>query len=432
MLLRHCLPVTFLVSGFGWLVLSSLLGLAILIGLVLGTPLPPWVRLVHVHAALVGGVLQMILGGFLAMLPPALATGPGRQQAHPLAFLTINGGTAGMLVGFWLHHHSTVSTAGLLVVGACFWIARAAWSRATHSPPSTPNRWYYAAAFLALFGGLACGEALLFTFAQPSYGSVRLAHIHLGLLGFVTLVIVGAMHSIVPKTLNRPLSSPRLARLVPIVMPIGTAVLIGGFMNSSVFIEIVGGAILFAGGTLYGMTLFQTWMTSTHKGDAASDHLLVGTCFFLFTIVLGILVGVNSLSSPPVMPFGTLHLIAYTHMALLGFLVHTAMGLLSHQIPLLLSTSRVSSSKKREPYHERLTAIMDRWRAVQIGGLSLGTMGMGMLAALTWNVPLNSLSVRATTWVCFGLLLGSVLLFSAKLAMAVGLQPEDHSRSSAQ
>ncbi len=30
-------------------------------------------------------------------------------------------------------------------------------------------------------------------------------------------------------------------------------------------------------------------------------------------ILLGILVGVNRLSSPPVMPFGTLHLIAYTH-----------------------------------------------------------------------------------------------------------------------
>jgi hypothetical protein len=429
MLLRHCPPVTFLLAGFGWLALSSVLGLAILIGLILGTPLPPWVRQVHVHAALVGGVTQMMLGGFLAMIPPPLTTGHAQRQAHPLTFLAINGGTAGMLVGFWLHHDTAVSAAGLLVGVACVWIARVAWARAIHSSPSTPSRWYYAVAFLALFGGIACGEALPFAFAQQSYGYVRLAHIHLGLLGFVTLVIVGMMHSTLPAVLNVSLSSPRAAHIVSIVMPLGTAVLIGGFMNSSVSIEIAAGGMLFAGGVLYAANLLRSWTASAHTGNAASDHLLVGTFFFLFTIVLGVLVGVNSLSNPPVIPYGTLHLVAYTHMALLGFIVNTAMGLLSHQIPLILSASRVSSNKKRGPYHERLTAIMDRWRAVQLGGLSLGTMGLGMLASLTWSVPLNSMSVRAATWICFGLLLSSLLVFSVKLATALADQPEERSSS---
>ena len=185
------------------------------------------------------------------------------------------------------------------------------------------------------------------------------------------------------------------------------------------------GAILFAGGTLYAMNLFRTWMASGHNGTAASDHLLLGTFFFLFTIVLGILMGVNNLSTPPMMPYGTLHLIAYTHMALVGFIVNTAMGVLSHQIPVTLAATRVSSNKKRGPYHERLSTIMNSWRAVQIGGLSLGTMGLGMLASLTWNVPLNSMYIRAAMWICFGLLLSSFILFSAKLVMVLGQQPED-------
>ena len=42
-------PLTFLLTGFTWLLLSSLLGLAVLVGLVRGTPLPSWLRLVHVH-----------------------------------------------------------------------------------------------------------------------------------------------------------------------------------------------------------------------------------------------------------------------------------------------------------------------------------------------------------------------------------------------
>ncbi len=427
MLARHSLPLTFLITGFGWLFLSSVLGLASLIGVVLGTPLPPWVRLVHVHAALIGGVVQLIIGGFLVMLPPPPPTGPARHQAHPLALLVFNAGTIGILAGFWTHQTEVVNAAGLLIAGTCAWIARLAWIRSTQSLPSTPNRWYYTVAFLALFAGITCGGALAFPFAYESYGYVRLAHIHLGLLGFIILVIVGAMHVLAPTVLAAPLSDTRLGKVVSIMMPLGTAGLIGGFLNSSVPIEIGAGAILFVAGTIYAINLVRTWMSSPHSGNAASDHLLLSTFFLLLTIVLGILVGANSLSTPPMMPYGTLHMMAYAHMAFLGCILNAAMGALSHLVPLVLSTSRTSSNKKRTPYQERLTMIMDRWRAIQIGGLSLGTMGLGLLAALTWNVPLNSMSIRAMTWICFALLLSSLLLFSVKLAMALTHRPEDPS-----
>jgi hypothetical protein len=101
------------------------------------------------------------------------------------------------------------------------------------------------------------------------------------------------------------------------------------------------------------------------------------------------------------------------------------MGALSHFIPMRLAASRVPSEKKRGPYLDRLTTIMDRWRSVQIGGLSLGTMGLGVLASLTWNVPLTSVYIRIATWTCFGLLLSSLILFSVKLATALGKQPDD-------
>ena len=425
MLARHSLPLTFLITGFGWLFLSSVLGLASLIGMVLGTPLPPWIRLVHVHAALIGGVVQLIIGGFLVMIPLPSTNSPARYQAHPLTFLTFNISTIGILTGFWLHQTEIINTAGLLIVGACASIARLAWTKSAHCPPSTPNRWYYTVAFLALFAGILCGGALAFPFAYESYGYVRLAHIHLGLLGFIILVIVGAMHMLVPTVLAAPLSDSRLGMVVSILMPLGTAGLIVGFLNSSVPIEIGAGAILFVAGTLYAVNLVRTWMNSPHSGNAASDHLLLSTFFLLLTIVLGMLVGANSLSTPPMMPYGTLHIMAYAHMAFLGCLLNAAMGALSHLVPLVLSTNRASSNKKRTPYQERLTMIMDRWRAIQIGGLSLGTMGLGLLAALTWNVPFNSMSIRIITWICFALLLSSLLLFSVKLATALTHRPDD-------
>ena len=430
-MLRRCPPIVLLLTGFSWLVLASILGLAILIGLVHGTPLPPWVRQIHVHAALVGGMTQMILGGFLVMMPPPHSTGSAQRDSHPLAFLALNIGTVAMLIGFWLHHYQIVGAAGVLVGAACVWVARVAWSRSSQHAPSNWNRWYYVVAFLALFGGLAFGEILAFGRMPQSYGHLRLAHIHLGLIGFAIVAILGAIVILLPTVLNTSGSSPTLKQPALILMLLGVAALIGGFLNTSVTIQLVAGGLLFAGGTLYTVNLLRTWMGSPHNGNAASDHLLIGLFFLLFTIVLGMLVGVNSLSSPPVMPFGTLHLIAYTHMALLGFILQTSMGVLSHVIPITLATSRVPSSKKRGPYLDWLNTIMDRWRTIQVGGLSLGTMGLGILATLTWNVPLGSMYIRMMTWTCFVLLLSSLILFSVKLVLLLNLQPKDSPSSSA-
>lgn len=419
-------PVTFLLTGFAWLLLSSLVGMAILIGLVRGTPLPSWLRLAHTHAALVGGVAQMIVGGFLTFIPTLLMTGQQRRESHPLLFLAINGGALGMVAGFGLRNPLVVGSSGLLIVASFLWIARDAWTQARKSLNSPPlNLWFYAIALLALFGGLACGETMAFQLTQQFYGYVRLAHIHLNILGFITLAIVGTMHNLLPTVLNVPLYSPKLARAVLYLLPLGLALLIGGFLNSSVIVEMAAGGVLVVTASLYAFNLFRTWLASSHKGTAASDHLLIGTFFLLVTLVLGTLVAANNLSEQPVMPFGSLHLVAYTHMAFLGFVLQTIIGALSHLLPVTLATHRVQSNKKRGAYLTRLTAIIDRWRSVQIGGLSLGTMGLALLASLTWNVPLSSLSVQIATWACVALLLGSLTLFSVKLVALLGASPEE-------
>jgi hypothetical protein len=423
---RHVPPAAFLLTGFAWLVIAALLGLAILIGLVRGTPLPSWMRLVHVHAALVGGVAQMILGGFLAFIPPLQGTSQKPAASYPLVFVMINGGIIGMLAGFGMHQSVIAGLAGVLILTGFLWLAGRAWAQArrTLGAPHL-NMWYYAAALVSLLAGLAAGEALALGFGQAIYGHVRLAHIHLTVTGFVTLVIIGMLQHLLPAMLHAPLASPRLARPVLVLMLLGVVVLIGGFLSSSVWIELGAGALLLIGTSVYTGNLFKTWMASSHKGSAASDHVLLGIFFLLLTVIMGILVAANSQSTPPLMPYGTLHLVAYTHMALVGFVVNTIMGALSHLLPVALAVNRVPSNKKRGPYLDRLIAIMDRWRTLQIAGLSLGTMGLVLLASLTWNVPLSSLPIQVTLWACFALLLGGLVVFSVKVGRAVTARPLD-------
>lgn len=421
-----CRPLTFLITGFSWLLLSSLVGLAILIGLVHGTPLPSWLRLVHVHAALIGGILQLMIGGLLASLSATSQSYRTPSDSHLGLFVALNAATVGLLVGFGLGNMMLVGAAGIVAIGAVVSIAAVAWQYARQSlTQPASSSWLYRFSLIALLGGLAIGVAMAFRLMPEYYAHARLLHLHVILLGFITMAMIGATHRLLPIILNAELYSPRLARLVMVVLPAGFAILIGGFITSSLRLELAIGGLLVLSIGLYAYNLLRTWMGSGHPGNAASDHLLVATFFLVLMMIMGVLVGANFLPQLPVLTFGSLHLAAYTHMALIGFIFQTVLGALSHGIPEILATSRIASRKKQGPYRDQLAAIMDRWRAVQLTGLSLGTMGFGVLAAMTWNFPLSSLSIQIATWVTVGLLLGSLTLFTAKLAWAFGVRPQE-------
>ena len=399
-----CRPLTFLITGFSWLLLSSLVGLAILIGLVHGTPLPSWLRLVHVHAILIGGILQLMIGGLFASLSATAQSDRTPSNSHPGFFIALNAATVGLLVGFGLGNMTIVGVAGIVVIGAVVSIASIAWqyTRQSFTQPASPS-WLYRFSFIALLGGLAIGVAMAFRFMPEYYAHARLLHLHLILLGFVTMAMIGATHRLLPMILNAELYSPRLAHRVMVVLPVGFAILIGGFITSSLRLELAIGGLLILSIGLYAYNLLRTWIGSGHPGNAASDHLLVATFFLVLMMIMGVLVGANVLPQLPMLPFGSLHLAAYTHMALIGFILQTVLGALSYGIPEILATDRTTSRKKQGPYRDQLAAVMDRWRAVQLIGLSFGTMGFGVLAAMTWNFPLSSLSIQIATWVTVGL-----------------------------
>jgi hypothetical protein len=419
-------PLTFLITGFGWLLLSSLLGLAILIGLIHGTPLPSWLRLVHVHAILIGGILQLMIGGLCASLSHSSHGDEAPSKSHLGLFVVLNAATVGLLVGFGLGDMRIVGTAGVVILGAVASLAQAAWQYSRQSPaqPANPS-WLYRFSLIALLGGLAIGIAMAFRVMPEFYAHGRLLHLHLILMGFVTLAMIGATQRLLPIILHTELYSPRLARLVSLLLPSGFATLIGGFITSSLRLELAIGGLLVLSIGLYAYNLLRTWTRSGRPGNAASDHLLVATFFLVLMMMMGVLVGANFLPQLPVLPFGSLHLAAYTHMALIGFILQTVLGVLSFGIPEMLATSRVASRKKQGPYREQLATIMDRWRAVQLAGLSLGTMSFGVLAAMTWNFPLNSLPMQIATWATVCLLLSSLALFTAKLAWAFGVRPPE-------
>ena len=412
-------PPVFLLTGLAWLIASSLLGLILFLATIRGIALPPMLRLLHVHAALVGGVAQMILGAMLALVPPLLMTGRDRPNAHPVLFALMNGGTIGVLVGFWVQDYTIVGISGALIVVAFLSLATDALRQVRTSLVSPPlNLWFYGTAVLALLAGLGFGESMAFrTIPLPFLGQGRLAHIHLNLLGFATLSIIGTMHNLFPTVLNARLYSPRLARLTYLILPVGILLLVMGFLLSNLWAQIGAGAVVLAAVVMYADNMLRTWMGSGRPSSIASDHFLLATLFLLLVVLTGILVAINFLWDPSGVPFGRLHLVGYTHLALIGFILQTIFGALSYLLPIILAVSRVPSSKKRGPYLAQLTSIVERWRILQVGALTLGTMGLAVVAALVWNYNLHSTVVQVASWMTAGLLFAGIGIFGAKIGL---------------
>jgi len=412
-------PPVFLLTGLAWLIASSLLGLILFLATIRGIALPPMLRLLHVHAALVGGVAQMILGAMLALVPPLLMTGRDRPDAHPALFALMNGGTIGVLVGFWVQDYTIVGISGALVVVAFLSLVTDALRQVRTSLVSPPlNLWFYGTAVLALLAGLGFGESMAFrTIPLPFLGQGRLAHIHLNLLGFATLSIIGTMHNLFPTVLNARLYSPRLARLTYLILPVGILLLVTGFLLSNLWAQIGAGAVVLTAVVMYGYNMLRTWLGSGRPSSIASDHFLLATLFLLLVVLTGILVAINFLWDPSGVPFGRLHLVGYTHLALIGFILQTIFGALSYLLPIILAVSRVPSSKKRGPYLAQLTSIVERWRILQVGALTLGTTGLAVVAALVWNYNLHSTVVQVASWMTAGLLFAGIGIFGAKIGL---------------
>ena len=415
-------PSSFLLTGWSWLLLTSLLGLATFLGIVRGSPLPPGLRLLHVHGALIGGLLQIMTG--LALTAVALAGHDTKGQKHRLLFVSMNLSALGLAAGAWLRDSTLTIGAGLLLAALFVPMARHLMLGLRTSSGWTPlSTFYFGISLTGLFGTLALGEFLAGAWFPTWHGILRLGHLHAGLLLFLTLGVVGAMQLAMPGLMNRPLRSAVLGQIVLLLLPACAAGLITGFLLSSVHIQLVAGGGFLVTLALGSVNLLRTWNQAGQPGSAATDHLMIALCLLLIMTCIGMAVGINVLWTPPVMPYGTLHLVAYTHTAFLGFFLQATVAGLSYALPALLAAQRVTSHKKRAAYQDTLAQIMNQWRALQVSTLSFGTLGLVLVASLTWNLPLSSIWIQAGTWGSLGLLLVHLTMVTMKITQMVGTMP---------
>ena len=415
-------PLSFLLAGWGWLLLTSLLGLATFWGIVRGAPLPPGLRLLHVHGVLIGGLLQLMTG--LALTASDLAGQEGTRAKHRLLFVGMNLTALGFTAGAGLRDPNLTILAGVLLAVICAPVARhLLHGLRTCSSWTSLAPFFFGLSLFGLFGSILLGEFLAGAWYPIWHGMLRLGHLHAGLLIFLTMATVGAIQLTLPLLLNRQLHSAAWAQAVLLLLPACTAGLLTGFLLSSVHIQLVAGGCLLLTLALCCLNLLRTWSQAGQPGSAATDHLLTALCFLLIMTCIGMALGINVLSTPPALPYGTLHLVAYTHTAFLGFFLQAIVGGLSFALPPLLAAQRVPNQKKRGAYRSLVEHVLNRWRALQVATVSFGALGLVLVASLTWNLPLSSFWVQVATLGSLGFLLAHLTLVTVKITQALNTTP---------
>ena len=421
-------PPLFLLTALLWLLLAILLGLAIWTGKALGWVVPAQLRVMHVHMALVGGVAQMIFGAMLAFIPTLLMVPFKETKGRAFQYVLLNGGTVGMLVGFAVANFPLVGFSGA-AVGIAFLVLLADWLHLVRQSVQRTglNVWFYGLAVLSLLGGIVLGELVAFGgLSSQTIGLARLAHLHLNLVGFVTLTIVGTMQNMFPTVSNTKLYSDRLAVVAFIALPLGMLGLVDGFFLAQPLVQMAAGVLLLVGACAYGWNILRTWLGAGTRTSTPVLHLLCGTGWLILTMAGGLFLAWNNRTDPPLYPVGTAHLMGYSHMALVGFILQTIMGALSHLLPIILALNRTKSQKKRQPYLEKLTGLIEQGKWMQLVLLNLGTATM-----MWWGLSSGIFGLRAVTtlvslWISAGLLVAGLGLFVLKLVRMLTSHAPDH------
>lgn len=423
MVSRRCTPLAFLLTGFSWLLLAALAGTATLLGLVYGTPLPSWLRTVHVHAVLIGGILQLALGGVLASISHTEER-PNHALTYPLLYFGFNSATTALLVCLASGQLQLAGIAGLVLTAIVASSVNPAWHHIRETLVTiTSPPWVHAVMLSALFIGMLIGTGMAFGWMPEYRGHIRLLHLHIPLFGFFTVLGLIVTQATLPSILQTRWPSPRLNHVMMALMTIGLAALVAGFAASSVTVQLASGCIVLLAAGVHAFSQFQIRQASSAAATAASDHLFLSTIFLLLMSMAGLFMAVNFLSEKPWLPIGSLHLAAYAHLAFLGFMVNVACAAMSCGLPVYLAAGQVPNRKKRLPYLGQLEHVMNRWRGLQLAGLSFGTMALATAGVLTWSTPLGALPVRIATWSAAGLLLGGLTIVAAKLVQVAGSRP---------
>ena len=141
--------------------------------------------------------------------------------------------------------------------------------------------WFAKAFVKASLAWLAAGVTLGVAMAiEPMWVMYRPAHVHMNLLGFVTMMIFGVAYHVIPRFTGNALHSRRLGGVHWMISNLGLALMIGGFiamphLGAVARIPLAAGGVLSAVGAY--LFVYNIWRTIDARGKTAAPRAAART-----------------------------------------------------------------------------------------------------------------------------------------------------------
>jgi hypothetical protein len=277
-------PLPFLITGSALAVLAGLLLPFVLPDALTAPALPHVLALVH---TLTLGWLTMTMMGASLQLTPVIVVAPLRvRRLTPLLYPLYLPGVLLLLLGFWLF------LPWLLVVGAAFVVSAvccyvlilaATLARAARRPLTTL---YLAEALLYLCLVVALGGSMALNFVTGALGlaapDLLPLHVTLGVVGWLTNMLVGVSYTLVPLFALVHDHNRRLAQGVLLLLNAGLVGLIAGLLSAVGWLLLLGAGLLCAGVWLFaGDYLWMLHRRRRRLLEVTQYHGLAGLLYLV-------------------------------------------------------------------------------------------------------------------------------------------------------
>ncbi|MEE9594103.1 MAG: cbb3-type cytochrome c oxidase subunit I [Candidatus Hydrothermarchaeales archaeon] len=383
------LVIKYFEVAIAYLVLSVTLGSLMQLGIVSGRGFHA-----HVHMALLGFVTLTIMGAMYQIVPTILGVKLHNPRFAEVQFWLINFGILGLVVSFFMGRPLIVPLAILTVLSSYLFIYIILGTRHSSKAPSNLTMNFFLSALFYFSLALAMGAVLsLQKLSQvPLFykGNYLVGHVHLALIGFVGLTIMGAMYQMLPMLALKKLHSPKIGEVQFWLVNIGVFGFFLSTLSASKGLLAFFGAVTLVAVYLFVYNMFRTLAEKGATFDISVKFFASALVYLTITCTLGV---VMALFNKELLGFKGL-LSAHAHLASMGFVTLTIMGATYHLIPMLVWMTRYSDKlgKEKVPsiaemFDQRLANIQFVSATIGVAGYFLGLLvnnGLALLSALVF------------------------------------------------
>jgi nitrite reductase (NO-forming) len=326
------------------------------------------------HLVLLGAATNAIVVWSEHFAAALLRAPPASGRMATVRVVALNLGIVAVLAGVQTGRDGLAAAgavlAGVVVLGHGLALA----NRISQALPGrlAGTVWFYVAAGAALLVGMGIGLWLAGGVAG-SYQALRLAHVHLNVLGWVGLAVIGTQFTLWPTVLRTHIV-PGLAWAVRWSLPPlagGLAVAAAG-LAAQLRVMALAGLAAYAAGLAVALVPFVRTARRRPPRTAAAWMLGAGMAW----LAAAVLADLGALAASPTVAGLEDRVARLVPVVVAGFALQTLTGALTYLLPVVFGRGAAGN--------RRLTAILDRWWPLRVAAVNLGVLLLVAGAAAGW------------------------------------------------